>query len=81
MAEINPTKMNELLAVVSRKLGVPQEQLKRELEAGRFDSALNSMKPSDAATFNQILNNPQMLEKFMNTPQAMALYKKLTGQK
>lgn len=81
MADINPAKLNELLGTVSRKLGVSQEKLRSELEAGKFDSALKNMTPSDAAVFNRLLSNPQMLDKFMNTPQALALYKKLTGSK
>lgn len=81
MADLNSGNMNELLSAVSRKLGVPPEQLKRELEAGKFDSALKNMKPAEEAKFNQILNNPQFLDKFMSTPQAQALYKKLTKGK
>lgn len=78
---INNANMNELIGIVSRKLGVPPEQLKSELESGKFNSALNSMKPADAAMFNKIVSDPKALEKFMSTPQAMALYKKLSGGK
>ena len=69
--------MNQLLQIISKKIGVPADQLKSELESGKYDSALKGMKPQDAAMFNQMISNPQMLDKFMNTPQAMALYKKL----
>lgn len=33
MTDFNKKNMNELLDVVSRKLGVPKEQLRSELEA------------------------------------------------
>lgn len=79
--KFNAANMNELIGIVSRKIGVPPEQLRAELESGNFDSAINSMKPNDAAVFNQMISNPQMLEKFMSTPQATALYKKLTEGK
>ncbi len=73
--------LNGLLQVVSQKLGMPPEQLKQELEQGRFDNALKNMNSADAAKFNQAIQNPKMVEKLMSTPQAKALYTKLTGGK
>lgn len=83
MAKINadPKQLDQLIGIVSSKLGISPESLKNDLEKGKFDSAIKNMKPSEAATFNQMVNNPKMLEKFMTTPQAQALYKKLTGEK
>ena len=75
---VNPKHMDQLLKVVSSKLGVSPESLRKDLENGKFDSALKNMKPAEAATFNQMINNPKLLEKFMSTPQAQALYNKLT---
>ncbi len=81
MDNINVSEMNGLLEIVSKKLGVPKEQLKCELESGKFDSALKNMKPADEAMFNSLVKNPKALEQFMSTPQAQALYRKLTGGK
>ena len=81
MNEFNMKNMNELLDVVSKKLGVPKDQLKNELESGKFDSAMKKMKPADEAMFNRIVSDPAALEKFMSTPQAKALYNKLTNGK
>ncbi len=39
------------------------------------------MSKSDSAKFNQIMKNPKMIEKLISTPQAQALYKKMTGEK
>lgn len=78
---IDPDKLSGLLNAVSRKIGVPADTLKSELEAGKFDSALSAMSGSDAARFRQAVNNPQLVEKMMSTPQAKALYKKLSGGK
>ena len=77
---IDPKKINGLLEAVSKKIGVPPEKLKKELEAGKFDSAISSMNKNDAAKFQQALNNPKLIEKMMSTPQAKALYKKLSGE-
>lgn len=83
MANLNatPQQLDKLLKTVSAKLGVPPDVLRQDLEQGKFDAALKNMKPSEAAAFNQIVNNPAMLEKFMSAPQAQALYNKLTGGK
>ncbi|MBE6860710.1 MAG: hypothetical protein E7499_05395 [Ruminococcus sp.] len=78
---IDPKNIEGLLNVVSKKLGVPPEKLKNELESGKFDSALSGMSRNDAAKFQQAVNNPKLVEKLMSTPQAQALYKKLSGDK
>ena len=76
----NTPQLQALLQTVSKKLGVPAETLQADLEAGRFDKAIASMSPQDAAAFRQVLNNPQRLNQIMNSKQARALYQKLTGQ-
>ena len=78
---IDMNQLSGLLSAVSKKIGVPPEQLKRELEAGKFDSALSAMGSREAEKFSQAVKNPQLVEKLMSTPQAKALYKKLTGEK
>ncbi len=73
--------LNGLLEVVGKKLGMQPDQLRQELQAGKFDNAMKNMSASDAAKFRQAVNNPQMVEKLMSSPQARALYQKLTGGK
>ncbi|MDE6087477.1 MAG: hypothetical protein K2G25_03740 [Oscillospiraceae bacterium] len=75
----NPENLNGLLQAVSRKLGVPAQQLEQELKSGKFDNAIKNMNPAEAAKFQQAIKNPQMVEKLMSTPQAKALYQNLTG--
>ena len=77
---IDPKKAEGLLRAVSQKIGVPPEKLRSELEAGKFDSALSAMNGNDAAKLRQAMSNPQLVEKMMSTPQAKALYKKLSGE-
>lgn len=74
-------RSRELLNVVSKKLGIPAEQLEAELKAGKFDSALAGMQPAEAQKFRQAMQDPALVNKLMSTPQAQALYKKLTGGK
>ena len=47
---IDMKKISGLLKVISNKTGVPAETLKKELEEGKFDSALNAMNRNDAAS-------------------------------
>lgn len=81
MNNIDPNKIAGLLNVVSKKIGVPSERLRAELEEGKFDSALSAMKKNDAARFQQAVNNPKIVEKMMSSPQAKALYENLSGGK
>ncbi|MBE6857288.1 MAG: hypothetical protein IJO99_01480 [Ruminococcus sp.] len=77
---IDPKGLNSLLEVVSKKIGVAPEKLKKDLESGKFDSALSAMSESDANKFRQAVKNPKLVEKMMSSPQAKALYKKLSGE-
>lgn len=73
--------INMLLTVMAKKLGMPPEELKKQLQEGKFDNALKTMSPQDAAKFRQAVANPQLVEQMMSSPQAQALYKKLSGEK
>lgn len=78
---LNPKNLDGLLGVVGAKLGMKPEELRRQLESGKFDSALQNMNAADAAKFQQVVQNPKLMEQFLSAPQAQALYKKLTGEK
>ena len=73
-------KVNALLGAVSKKIGVSSDQLRKELAKGKFDSALASMNKNDASKLQRVMNDPKLIEKMMSTPQAQALYKKLSGK-
>ena len=81
MNNIDKNQLQGLLNTVSKKIGVPSEQLRKEMEEGKFDSALSAMNSTEAAKFQQAVKNPAIVEKLMSTPQAKALYNKLTGGK
>ena len=74
----NSAQLNALLNAVGGKLGVPPEQLRQELESGRFDRALAGMDEKSAAKFREVLADPKKLDQLMNSRQAKALYEKLT---
>ena len=81
LSGLDSNKLQGLLQVVSKKLNIPPQQLEAELRAGKFDSALAGMDAASSARFRQAMQNPQLVDKLMSTPQAKALYEKLTGGK
>lgn len=66
-----------LLKIVSAKLNMKPEVLKKQLEEGKFEEAMKNMNKNDSAKFQQILKNPALAEKIMSAPQAQSLYNKL----
>ncbi len=74
---MSPEKLNMLLNMAGKKLGVNPNSLKSSLESGDLKGVMNGMNPEAAQKFNNIVSNPKELEKIMNSPQAQELIKKL----
>lgn len=77
---LNPKQVDQLLQAASKKLGVSPEQLKSELESGKYDKVLKNMSQKDSAMLQKVMQNPKMVEKLISSPQAKALYQKLSGK-
>ena len=77
---LNPKQVDQLLQAASKKLGLPLEQLKSELESGKYDKVLKNMSQKDSAMLQKVMQNPKMVEKLISSPQAKALYQKLSGK-
>ena len=71
---MNPQQVDQLLQAASKKLGVPPEQLRSELESGKYDKVLKNMSQKDSAMLQKVM------EKLISSPQAKALYQKLSGK-
>ncbi|MGN1403552.1 MAG: hypothetical protein ACI4XB_04440 [Ruminococcus sp.] len=78
--KLDPKQVDQLLEAASKKLGVPPQQLKAELESGKYDKVLKNMNQKDSAMLQKVLQNPKMVEKLISSPQAKALYQKLSGK-
>ena len=72
--------LSALLKIVSAKLGTTPETLEAQLKDGTFDKALANMKGGDAARLRAALSDPKSAQRILSTPQAKALYKKLSGK-
>ena len=77
---MNPQQVGQLLQAASKNLGVPPEQLRSELESGKYDKVLKNMSQKDSAMLQKVMQNPKMMEKLISSPQAKALYQKLSGK-
>ncbi len=80
-SSMDSRQLEGLLKAVSKKLNVPPDQLRSALESGKLDAAVKNMRPEDSKKIQSIIGNRQQMEKIMQTPQAKALYEKLTGKK
>lgn len=74
----NPKALQGLLSIASKKLNTSPEQLERQLKDGTFEKALSSMPSNEAKMLQQALSNPKTAEKILSTPQARAIYEKLS---
>ena len=77
---LNPKQVDQLLQAASKMMGVPPEQLKSELESGKYVKVLKNMSQKDSAMLQKVMQNPKMVEKLISSPQAKALYQKLSGK-
>ncbi|MBQ8687134.1 MAG: hypothetical protein IJ512_01140 [Ruminococcus sp.] len=80
-SSVNPQQLDGLLKTVGQKLGVSPSDLRHALESGKLDAAVKNMRPEDAKKMQSVLQNPGQMKKIMQSPQAKALYEKLTGKK
>ena len=78
--KLPPSKMDGLLEMVGKKLGVSPEQLRSDLESGKLEQAMQNLSKKEAANVQNLLKDQKKVEQLRNTPQAKALYEKLMGK-
>ncbi|HCJ42230.1 hypothetical protein [uncultured Ruminococcus sp.] len=69
-----------LLSEAAKKLGIPPEQLAAHLQNGDLSRAMQNMPPSQQQMLKKTLSDKNACERLMNSPQAQALIKKLSGK-
>ena len=74
-----PQNMQPLLNEAAKKLGTTPEKLEQQLKNGDLGKALKNMPPQQAAMLNKALSDKDARERLLNSPQAQALMKKLSG--
>ena len=69
--------MEKMLEAAANKLGMKPEQLKAALEKGNTNEMLSRMQTDDRKKLETLLQNPQLREKIMNSPQAAEIIRQM----
>ena len=77
----NNTNYDNMLEMLSKRMGTDPSNLKAAAQKGSVDSLMRSMKPEDAQKIQNILQNKSELERIMKSEQAQAILKKLSEGK
>jgi uncharacterized tellurite resistance protein B-like protein len=72
--------MEQMLRIASQKLGVSPEQLKAVLENGSLAEAMRNLNPDEKKKMKEIMNNPVLSQKLLNSPQAALIRKMLDAK-
>lgn len=65
--------IDNLLQQAGATAGVDPNQLKQQVESGKLDQLMANMNPAQANMLRNALNNPQLAQQLLNTPQAKNL--------
>lgn len=71
---------DSMIKEVSSSTGINSEELKKNLAEGKMDNILSKINGKDSEKIKKILSGREMTEKILNSPQAVALMKKLKGK-
>lgn len=77
---VNKDQFDDLLKQAGSRLGTSPDKLK-DLKGKRPEELMKKLKPEEASKLNQIMNNPELTQQLLNTPQAKMLMKRLMGDK
>lgn len=76
MSETSNNKLQDLLNMASKKLGVTSEQLQKRLESNPQE-LLKSLNINQDSKVEKILNNPDLMNKINSNPQLSQIFKKV----
>ena len=69
-----------MIKEVGSSAGINSEALKKNLAEGQMDNILSKINGKDSEKIKKILSDREMTKKILNSPQAVALMKKLKGK-
>ena len=75
------SQLDDLVALVSKKLGTDPEKLKKAAQSGRAQETLKNLESKESQKLKQILSDKEATAKLLSTPKAQQLLKKLLGEK
>ena len=72
-------QINRLIKMLSERMGTPEGEIRSAVESSNYSSLLSRMEPSQAGQLESILSDEESAKKFLSTPQAKAIIKRLMG--
>ena len=69
----------KLIKKLSERMGTPESEIKSAVENSNYQKLLTGMKPAQAQKIEEILNDEESARRFLNSPQAKAVIKRLMG--
>ena len=80
LKDISPQKLDDLLKVASKKLGMDPEKIKMQLNDQEIASEIQSKtKGISNSQLKSVLNDPKTLEGILNSPKGRKLIEELLG--
>ena len=76
----NKNNTNKMLDDLSHRLGVPQDKIKSVAQSGNIQELLDNTDSKNAEKIRAVLDDPKKTEQLLNSPQAQALIKLLSGE-
>ncbi|MBR6336600.1 MAG: hypothetical protein IKR76_02610 [Ruminococcus sp.] len=78
--QLDSKALQALIKMASQKLGTTPERLEQQISDGSLERAINNMHGSSGRILQQAMKDPKSAEKYLNTPGAKSIYKKLGGK-
>ncbi len=76
---MNQKGMDALLSMASKKMGTSSDDLKKTIQSGNIEKLTQGMNKQDSDKLKQVLNNQELTQKIMNSPEAQDLRRKFSN--
>ncbi|MBQ5320893.1 MAG: hypothetical protein J6K88_02345 [Oscillospiraceae bacterium] len=68
LPDINPKQMEALLAIASKKLGKPVDELKKGLESENIQKMASGLSEEQQKKIQNIIKDPKKVSEFLSNP-------------
>lgn len=75
----NKQQIDSIISQLSARLGTSENNIRSALQSGSYDRLLSKMDTRQTEKLNAILSDEEKAKKFLSSPQAQAIMKKLMG--
>ncbi len=74
-------KINMLLNLASKKMGMSPEALRQKLEDGTFDNIVKGLSESDTQKLSSIADDPKKINSILSNPENAKKFSEMLGNK